>query len=459
MPTPLPDFWNDPPEPWFKSIARFQWQVKLEHARAVVDAVCKVLDEGRGIAASDWALITIGPDAQVQVPQGWGSGSPETSAKEPLNELLHSLLSDNDFNSRHDPHEWRKFFATKPRRRDWVIPPIHADSPEVEEDPEPQADIPLQPPLPDSEGKSESEAEPLIETPPPEVPVQAVIIEPPLPKPRRKPLLPSWTKWLLLVIVMGVILTGLMTQRRAWFSQGTAQKPPSSGMPDLGVIAPPDLKSSGLAPSAVIPSPEPGAPKGTLSATWQEDAKGGGRLLLTRDSRTAALDFRAVEDAEYKPRGARESVKIPRAYLAVRKLSEGLWNFILDGGGGSAQPRTNVSWIEAQHLCKTLGAAFSQSGLVKVRLPWQWEWEKAASTQEGAGFTDLFTGKGEWMEDAWQENNRVWPGLDVTDDRGSGKRVIRGGSSKDYVLHTTFKDDAGKQLVDGGIRLCMDPSP
>lgn len=456
MATPLQDFWNDPPEPWFHSIARLQWQVKLEHARAVVEAVCKVLDEGRGIAASDWPLITIGSDALVHVPQGWGSGSPEASAKEPLNKLLHTLLSDNDFNSQHAPHEWRMFFATKPRRRDLRIPPIQADSPEMAEAPEP--DIPLQT-ASDAEGACESEAEPLIEPPLPEVPIQPVVIDPPLPKPCRRLMLPVWTGWLLLIIALGALIFALISQRRAWSTRQPARQNPQAGMPDLGVIAPPDLKSAALAPSAMIPAPEPGAPRGTLIASWEEDAKGGGRLLLKRDSRTAVLDFRAVEDAEYKPRGARESVKIPRAYLAVWKLSEGLWNFILEGGGGSAQPRTHVSWIEAQQLCQILRAAFSKPAVIQVRLPWQWEWEKAAVSQDGAGIADLFTGKGEWMEDAWQENNRVWPGLDVTDDRGSGKRVIRGGSAKDYVLHTTFKDDAGKQLVDGGIRLCIDPSP
>ncbi|WP_395746278.1 hypothetical protein [Prosthecobacter sp.] len=461
MNTPLQDFWNEPPGPWFQSISRQQWQVKLEHARAVVDAVCTVLDAGRGVEASEWSLITVGDDGLVHVPEGWGSGSLDTPVQQPLNRLLSTLLSDNDFNSQHGPREWKLFFAGKPRRRDLVIPPIAAPEPEPEQSTDEMEDDPS----PVFETMRQPETIAPIEPLPPQPPLPPRLVADP-PKPRRKRLLPVWITALLVIVVAAV---GIMAPPSQWlrgFSKENIRQASASDTPDLGVIAPPGTQGSAsgssladLAPPVRIPPPEPGAPIEVLVATWEADAKGRGRLILKRGSRTAFVDFRMVEDPQYQPRGAQQPVKIPGTCLAVRKLSEGLWHFILDGGGGSEQPMNHVSWREAHKLCQTLDAAISPRGRLKARLPWQWEWEKAASTEDGAGLADIFTGKGEWMEDAWQENNRVWPGIGVTDDRGSGMRVIRGGTVKAYVLHTTFKNDADKQLADVGIRLCIDPSP
>lgn len=48
-------------------------------------------------------------------------------------------------------------------------------------------------------------------------------------------------------------------------------------------------------------------------------------------------------------------------------------------------PRTNVSWFEAMAFCRWLTACYKKAGLLpfdngEIRLPWEWEWQQAATS-------------------------------------------------------------------------------
>ncbi|WP_395746279.1 SUMF1/EgtB/PvdO family nonheme iron enzyme [Prosthecobacter sp.] len=209
MARPVLAFWKNPPAGWLEAVGEHRHEVLNRHAKTIVDAVCRALDERRGIDDSDWDQLTVGVDGHVHVSPDWGSGRAAGTAaiKTSLNSVLKELLSPEDFNGSRGPEDWHEFFASRTRKRHFSIPRITDAGFEKEEPPPPDTrKVREVPPAVSFRRESLREAPEIVQP----VARQQIIPDtrtpkpeklPPPPRPRRKAKMPFWAKCAVFVIL------------------------------------------------------------------------------------------------------------------------------------------------------------------------------------------------------------------------------------------------------------------
>lgn len=223
-------------------------------------------------------------------------------------------------------------------------------------------------------------------------------------------------------------------------------------------------------PGPIPPPLSPDVPsESPLVAKWHASAEPP-FLELRRGVRQVRIPFTALRCERFQPGIGSGSISIPLVYMANRRVSLADLDVVSSSGTGTlpgghdpslaGKEASGFCWRDAREICLEVERALGPTG-ARVRLPWQWEWQ-AAATECGQGrIPDLIGPRGEWTGDAWSKQARELVILaNPGDPSGVEPRVYRGKWNrfdKEYALANSYQADPGEPREDCSFRFCVEP--